>query len=831
MARRAINRAVASGKRVIFITCETARRRPKHFAPGCFLVADEFKRPRIRHPTQQRIIETIVRNLTTKNDIARRFFIIEGNSGYGKTRSAFLLVEALLHHNALFDLADRAFYYDFSREPNVQNNFLSRLGGIRHWGALVVVDNFHLAKPQVIAEITKRLLDSPNDLTERFVVILAQPTNAWRLRPGAEIRLVQVARELGQWFELSGILPKEILETTDMATRRRQMERLVALNAERVASIAEMQFAQLEMAVPGSSGNFATDIFDRLDNPTSPLKNEMERRALQALAIASALALYRGSFSAREFWFASKSIAGVGTLMPWLRVCALWRVLIRLSRTGLIPRMSLPGRLFILHEKLAETFRDRLHDCAEYEQPFHEALRWRVVGGADKSDHVVQWLAGCELAEINRLDVWFELALLSGGLNVMLRRLERNARYFTGVTAADFQLAYLLDKNGRFAEARQQFDRLLRTGRGEIQRLDQIRLAMVEAEHGPDAQQVVSEIEQRGDPINALAARYWGIHLGAHKGRFRPDELRALVSIFKSQFSIQQINSSYTLSYLGARIFFDACRHIFLRGENVRYRLREMDALMLNSALPDALPEFQAMWRLYSEAHVIAHVDLPQFSIFGRTSDLGELLPLIGKEPGELVISDIVRAAREAYTRCRNEFAVFGYRESLYLQADILNLDLQEPGGDLDRLRPKLVEYELFIRKTGFGDIASYPHVYWFRWHIANRFRVLETGYPLALVDQHDIEAKKHLERAHLLDAACGNLYGMWRCDFLKTVFDCLGAGDERDVSIRLFELRKKAERLGYVRDSNIIDDLAAAPSLSVHNVRQVLLYYPIVHQ
>jgi hypothetical protein len=194
--------------------------------------------------------------------------------------------------------------------------------------------------------------------------------------------------------------------------------------------------------------------------------------------------------------------------------------------------------------------------------------------------------------------------------------------------------------------------------------------------------------------------------------------------------------------------------------------------------------------------------------------------------------------AHEAYSRAQDEFALYGDREYLYLQADILNLEMlskalaKDP--DVESLRPKLIDYDAFIRKSAFNDILSYPAFYFFRWHMLKYFLWLRNGNEgqvKAEADQNLEFALQYLQKAKDFDRQCENSYGVWRSEFF---FGLLNGLKQANANVLLESLRSSksdAERLGYFRDVRIIKSLLDQSKITFLDLRRVVLFFPFVHQ
>lgn len=826
-AREVLDTVTTSFRRTIVMSCAGVPDRLDRTWAMCRLACREFSQPRLSYPDQQIVVEQLIEILRASSDSRSNFSVVLGESGYGKTTIAFMLANALIRHRKLSALADRIFYYDLGEGERTQTAILQHLGGIRHWNAVVILDNFHHADARILRLATRHVLDGPGSSAERFLLFLAQPPKTWKAAKGGEARLLSEAKSRCRLFKLRGVNRQSIREDDLRRSVRPFMDRIAKLNGERIASIAELQVIQMVETTPADA-RLAADVISLLEAGLH-LPTAERSRVTTAIAIAAALSLQRGSFTFRSFARAAYRVCG-GRISALQQTVQLVGVLFRLARLGVMPRTSLPGKLFVFHEALAIAFRRTLVDDPTFEPAFVAAMRWRLAIGPDRQDPTIQWIGACEMLATNEMSTWFEPALLSGGLHIMATHLEPNWQRISGSQAATFQLGLLLDRCGRFADARRYFDALrIKLGAGDLL-LDRLTLAEVEASHGSDSKVRLLEVAAHGHPEDVIAAEYWLLHLRAHQGEFAPQALVRLADVLSARFRPEEIAAKYSLTYLGSRILFDACRQAYLADAIPTSVLSQISRSNLAGTLQRSYPQYRAMTLLYMKAHVLGHLVLPICAIQGRSER--ESVKFLNLDPQKLTPQVVLDLARVAYQEAKDEFSISGDRESLYLDADLLNLDICDPKSNLDDVQAKLHDYESFIRDSGFSDIASYAHVYWFRWHVAKRIRLLERDQPnLEDVDWHDGEARRRIKLAEVCDHASHNNYGQWRCQLFRVLFACLSPGDPDAAVEELHLLRARATKAGYARDAALLGHLLGGDRLSLLRVRQSLLFHPFVHQ
>src|SRR5205807_6526438 len=113
----------------------------------------------------------------------------------------------------------------------------------------------------------------------------------------------------------------------------------------------------------------------------------------------------------------------------------------------------------------------------------------------------------------------------------------------------------------------------------------------------------------------------------------------------------------------------------YLSGDDVEKRLDHLRRLPIERVLRQHLPQFRAFEILYREAHLLAHHFLSNLEFFGSPPNFASL-PGGAFTNDDVTPTQLVSIAHEAYSRAREEFALYGDREYLYLQADILNLEM-----------------------------------------------------------------------------------------------------------------------------------------------------------
>ena len=833
-AKRVSDEIVARIMRLIFISCDNVRQVTYAIKPQCLAVTPDFRKIKINHPTQKQLVEKLFENIRMCSDISGTFDVVLAPSGFGKTRTATLLAEALVSDRDLCVLANNLHYYDFARGFSVQNQFLRNFGSLRHAGALVVVDNFHLADTTIIKDATRRLLDVINSATERHLIIMAQPLENWRLRAGAEIRLLSHARQTGRLHSINALSREDISKAQLSKDVLQKVKQFAQYSQSGVASIAEIQSVQVDTATSVYQRRLATRVSDYLFAVNRKEAEPPSKRLVVVVATATALAIFKGVFDLGTFTRAfSHANPRAGLFGSWDRFQAV-RELRLLSNAGVIPRSSLPGSLFVMHERLAEHLRDTVGPtAATFEEAFRKAIIWRAEHTDERDDPALNWLVGVETAQRDRVEKYFGKAMADGNLSVMASRLKRVIDDFDDA-ATKYQLGVILDKSGSFAEARK-YLKLVAADTADSGFAAEATLALLEAEHSPDRKDIVLLLSDSKTPKIRLSARYWNIHMDAHLGRFDPSGLGALGGDLATSFDLSDIQSDHFLSTLASRVYFDTLRQSYLRGLNITDAILANETSPLLPAVEASDPCFKANTILYERAHVLSFVVLPELAVFDRRLDSSHSLGLASASDS---VADLTSRIEQEYKNARDEFSVFGNREQYYLSGDILNAQIQNPTTDIDDIRIHLAEYQKFISKAGFADLLSYPVIYAFRLAVRSWRDALTdpNAYATGALgsDEHRTEAKKTLSTIKTLDEACGNRYGLWRHAFYETMLKALDPEESPSPDVtrqKLLELADKAAEQGFLGDEAFARKLAGGDTLRIATLLNAILYHPFVHQ
>lgn len=823
-----IERISLSLQRRIMTSCQAIREAGRGSLGLCRFVAAEFKRPRLTHPKQRDIIQSILELVKNRGEHPRLFAFLIGPSGSGKTRASLLLVESLVRSREYARLAERTLYYDLASSPSVSDTLASRLGSHQHRDSLVIIDNFHLAGSKMVARVTGHLLDTAGESSEQMILLLARPIPEWRGSAGVDVRLLNHARDRGVLYNLYAPSDSKLESQLSAGSSWNDISQIANANRATISKIVLAEMAATE-GTRSRKSEFVRSIMLGGD-PTIRAPGDLDTCLL--LAAITGLAFERGTFTRREFNLASRAIhSGFG--FSTLR--ARWTMssgLRRLSKDGFVQRMSMSERRYVFHEGIAETVREHLRSHDEFERAFRLVVQWRLGQPHAAHDVVFRWIGGCEIGQEDVLVDSFDAAMLAGGTNAMLRSLRRNESIVRQSSAVHLQYCILLDRAGEFEHARVQLRSLAQSGAADPIIVNRARLALIESEHGQRGLTIVKEIEQSEDTINKIASRYWRRHMSAHRGAFSSVELIHLAEQLQVNFSPEQVASSFSLSYLASRIFFDAARHAYLRYDSILETLDSLEKLDISTVLRAAYPQYSAAHRLYFRAHLLAHFHLPRLAILALQppADVASEITDVSAQ-GPLGIEQLTTECLNQYRSAQREYEVYGDREHLYLMADVLNCRMQLAAVDeLGDITPAIAEYEQFIRKSRFFELASYPHLYWFRWHMLARSRSLAAGYmPYEDPEFHLREARRHISVAYTRDRAAANRYGVRRAMFLESLCRLPDGGPQ--AIARLESVIRHAQRHWDGPFAAFGSHLLRDGKPYIHEVDRVILFFPIIHQ
>jgi hypothetical protein len=791
----------------------------KHLA--CWLTPQLLQAPLFRYEAQYSAVAALTS--ACSDEESGHYWFVEGGSGTGKTRTAFLLVQTLVRDLQLCEVGRRCYFYDCAESEAVQDQLKRRLGTAQHDGAVVLVDNFQRVSRDVLHTLTHRLLDRPEKISERLIVFLARPGDTWSLSPGSDVRLASKAREANRYLRLTGPpsdwVARCVSEFDPIASR------LVRdLQEDDVASAAQLHIAQ----VIARNRAVSPEILAALRVLGGDTSSVPSKRLIEVLAVASALSMHRGTFAPsdarRGFFTAGHALASRAAIGEAIRLRRRFR---RLCKLGLIPRLRLDGTRYVFHEAIAELFIDRLWDVPAFQVPFVAVGKVELARAQAQGKDLAAWYTATEIGEQDVMTSRFDAAASHGAFPHMSRCLSRADGRYDLDGPALLQRAILLDRIGEFAASRVVFADLV----DRLEPSDELAViyatGRIEASHDADSYAALEGLCTHQDRIVAIIGEYWTLHIAAHHGSFNAERLLELAT---EALELGRHRESHWLTYSLARMQFDSLRHHYLAGGTPAHAIASAPRRRINAHLHGRLPTFEPLHTLYTKAYFVGHVLLPRVAIYNE--------PVTTRDAAlaDVALEDIATlpallfTVQRLYVRARNEFWQYGDREAGYLEAEVLNAEMIQTEANLDELIGRLHEYQRFIRATGFVDLASYPHFYFVRWHLLKYYALLldTRADDTRTVDEHLAEARRHLRSIVELDTAVRNEYGILRAEFVGLLMDAmLDPLDHELVS----DLRARMFDRGYGIEAALLTHMAEGGALTAAQLRTTIRFYPFVHQ
>jgi hypothetical protein len=801
-----------------------------HSAGGvaCRLTPDMFQAPVFDYRQQTRVVSKLAEACGAKE--SGQYWFVQGNSGTGKTRTGLRLIQRLIRDPELFELGTRCYLYDLSDSRTVQRKLLSHLGSGRHDDAVVVIDNFQLVEPKLLSRLTERLIEKSMRGGERLLVFLAREAGAWNLSPGRDVGLLSEAKAIQRHCKLEGPSSLDVVE--EVAEIDVEASQLIgSMEAPGLASAAQLHLAQV-MVHNRSLPPEAMDVIRLLAGDAGSVKSE----SVQMLALLSAVAMHRGTFSRRSLWRAIRVATRRASGTRLINVMRMRSTFRRFHRIGLVPKIQAGGTRYVFHEDIARQCIDTLFDDPRFAATFETvgtARLERLIGTPENG--LRAWLVAAELGNQKALESQFEAALLQGAYQRMAQCLGRAKKRYGFHESTLLQLAILLDRIGEFALSRKLFTEHL------DEELDRSRdlavlfaVSRLEVNHQHDYKDDLDILLATSDPLVSKVGEYWKIHINAHRGIFEPDRLKQLTTEAYGRLGSQK---SYWQLHSIVRMYFDSLRHLYLTGEYKAAAFAWQTDQGLQKYLRQ-MPTYEALNALYMKAHLVGHVFIPRLAIFGEPVSSGDAT-IAGLDPSEVTaVDELIVAAQQLYRQARDKFWLYGDREERYLQAEILNAAMIETGVNLSSLDQSLNEYEQFIVKGEQSMLASYPHLYRFRRDMLTYFQVRlgsdATNHTGA--DHHKQKARERLHRVSVLDSEIGNFYGQMRADLLSLLLETLTDQDSREMELELDQakLAAMASRMGSTRygfEQRLLRRLIERNSISMLELREIFRFYPFVNQ
>jgi hypothetical protein len=795
---------------------------------ACRLTPDVFQAPVFDYRQQLDVVSTLAGACDREG--SGQYWFVQGNSGTGKTRAGLRLIQRLVRDPKLFELGRRCYLYDLSDSPAIQRKLLRHIRSARHDDAVVLIDNFQLVKPDLLHALTYGLVEEQQLSNQRVMVFLAREAGAWNVSPQRDVRLLSEAKVNRRYCKLEG--PSSIDVVDEVAEIDAEVSQLIEhLENPGLASASQLHLAQVivrNRSVPPE----AMDVIRLLAKKADSVKPENARM----LALLTAVAMHRGTFSRRSLWRAIRTATRSATGSRPCDALHMGLAFRRFHRVGLVTKLRAGGTRYVFHEDIARQCIDTLSDDSRFAVTFQAVGAARLKRLMKSADNALRaWLVAAEIGDQSVLEEQFEVALLQGAYQRMARCLDRAKDRYRLDAPTRLQLAILLDRVGDFAASRKLFVDGLdgkRNRAGDLTTL--FATSRLEANHQHDYERDLELLLTSPDPLVSIVGEYWKIHIGAHRGTFEPDGLKRLVNAAYAHLNGEE---TYWQLHSIIRMYFDSLRHLYLTGEHDASAFVRQGEHDLKKYL-QRMPTYDALRILYTKAHLVGHVLIPRLGIFGKRIESSDAA-FAGLVPNEVgSIDRLIVAAQRLYQQTRDEFWLYGDREEKYLQAEILNTKMIEANANLAALDQPLDDYEQFIVNGEQSMLASYPHLYRFRRDMLIYFQVLLDLQP----DDHNHiqhyldRAERHLQCASKLDAEVGNTYGQMRAELLEFLVRPLRHSefDGADLTLDETELgaimnRMSGHRYGF--EQRLLRHLRNRTPFTVLELREIFRFYPFVNQ
>ncbi|CAM4042827.1 hypothetical protein [Pseudoalteromonas byunsanensis] len=787
----------------------------------CWAVPYFLKVPEIEHHDQTVAVNAIIGAIN--KDAYPDFSIILGPSASGKTRSIARIVkqQAAMSNNGIQYL-----YYDLN-ERVIEGKLVDNIGSDFHLETVVFIDNLHQASFHLINTLTKYLSNS--HFPEKHIILIAQPLDRWKINPSVGVKLIEMAKESSCLYKIEGIKEEKIFEFIQNTDLSKEISELRSINRRYIATATQTTFITSLMSKPLGKSDLREELLPLLDDSKNlKFDDELIRR----LAISLSLAIHRGRFHKIDFIKLHWSIQKDCRLMTKaysLITSLIW--LNKMKNLGIFPMMVTSEHRYILHEQLAEDWKDQLFSLQAFRHLFNLCIEYQVSWGG--IDGELSWYLAVEIQDESLAVRYFDHAVAISNFKRMINCFNRNRFNLLDDSAIQLQYALLLDKVGDFHDARKILGKVERKLEPTSKLFAQLALAKIEVEHNEEALQYIKQLKESGHEIYRLAAEYWDIHINAHLGRFAPDEL---LNLLERVYCLSSIRSSVEkeVIHLLSRIVFDGCRHSYLQGHNVSSFIESFLSHDANTLLYKYEPQYQALLQLYRHSHWFGHEFMFRSELLGAKPDSLPIPKFINiGNFSRLSLEERIDYLIESYNSSRELFLACGGREFSYLSADLLNLYIIKPSSKSDEVERKLAEYQSFINETGFKDIFSYPYYYILKWNLI-RLEDAFLSQNAIMVDLYVSSAKKACLEMEQLDENVGNHYGVWRASFFKTlllIWESDAVERSSHILERLKVLKKSAKSNRFFRDVEIINWLTEGEVIEFQKLFRLFKFYPFVHQ
>lgn len=795
------------------------------------IISKHFTSIQFRRRDQHFLADKIVAGISNGS----KLFVIEGQSGVGKTSTAIIILDRIITDIEVSERARDIRYCDFASGPDGVRDLINRGNSGLLEQTFLILDNFHRIAPEALRDFSEFLRDGQPPC--QGLLILTQSHDFMAFCPQKNVNAIKIAEKGGTLYKLFPPKPREIQQIFSTSKDHDHIAKaLDQLGVSYDAPTRWVAHASMERAYQMAleDGNQIVQTLLLAPSNDNSLPN-LPNSLLSVIATISALSLHRGVFPRKELEICFEKLAPGGFFNSDLRrLRANFR---QLRQAGLVLEAIGRRRVFVFHQTLAEHFRSRFGNSAAFMHVFQavgaEIRRMDWV----KNDPLMRWLFAVELADISSIQSDFSAAMMSGAFGQMRKTLSRNSG-----SGSDLFLGYvqgvLAEKVGEWNDARHWLRMATESDCVQVNDWAKAKLVQIEAVHGNNVRHELETICNNLE-IHALyriSAQYWLIHMDAHLGEFKLDELSEVVEKIEDGLENFEAEDPYQLLHLARRAYFDLVRFHYLTGTTDDKFLGKHSSREIARHLSRKLVTFDAYCEKFLYGHRIHYDYIFQLRVLQQRptpfniSD--QVQPVVSSD-----LSELISVALEHYRLSVKIFTIFGDKTAEYILPRMYELELMHDNADLDGLLPKLNEYKKFIDSSGLVELSPYPYIYYFKLHIKKaqqlllKIRTLCDG-SLASAE-HDIEmrhAHDALEQASSSFENSGNKYGFCMCLLFGGTLAHLRSEEAETAQCKIADAQLIAKKFGYQRILSTINRIKEKP-LTPGNVYDAILYFPFVHQ
>lgn len=818
-------------------------------AKARFLINPNFWRFNIVREDQRQAIGKILDDLRAHAD--SRFYVIEAESGAGKTAMPILLMDKLLSVNEFNQdqVADKVLYFDFAATKQDRyeewSNISAATAGSQTSGSFLVLDNFHRIPLDELQKFTANIINNIHQMPWRALLILTQPASYFAQCPKGGIKLLQVAKENDVHFTLDdlhsealrGPIHDELFFKANDIFDARDIQENDPLRWMLLVNIAGA--LQMSSTAGQSLAQRILDLHEAQDLEQL-LKMPDFQKLVETLAAVSALAIHRGVVPKSEMAAALEMISGRTRHLwfVWSRLGGHYAIFRQLLESGIIIKAVTVQNNYIFHDRLAQHFKDFLGHTEAFKTTFRKMVDGVLARQTwFQTDELIRWLFAVELKDVEKIHAGFAKAVFSGAYKNMLKVMKRNDI----IAGVEYERGLLAERVGNLEGGSESARSLLKRAEQSApspQLKALASISLIEAEHGDDAPKQLRAIirdETLSDLVH-LAAHYWLIHLESHKGRFASVELEEALASYTEHFKRFQEEDPFVTAHLGRRLYFDRLRYFYLEGSGdvLEYARLSKHACRI-SLQRHSGPSFSAYDIKFREAHFLHYEVLFRFGVLEQAFSDDDIRAVpwlktkVGKNNQDM--HTVAQNALKKYREAISAFDVFGDKTSDYIKPRVYEVRLILEG-PTDDILGELYNYRVKMQKLGFDELEPYPDIYFFKFHILKALDslTLSSDEGIHAFNEERQRALHHITAANRKFRDFGNIYGRHLCLLFHILANMSEQRQTRWARPKLVRLMKSCKREGHLQFVRAIEALVKRPIIGALDRRRIYQYVPFVH-